>query len=80
MGLDPVFRRELWQQILRARENGSTIFLSTHYMEEADELCDRIAFIDAGEIKVIGKPNELKNALGEVVHRCFPSLCRTAYA
>lgn len=68
IGLDPLFRRELWQQILKARENGSTIFLSTHYMEEADELCDRLAFINAGEIKVVGKPSELKDALGEVVH------------
>lgn len=68
IGLDPVFRRELWQQILKTRENGSTIFISTHYMEEADELCDRVAIIDSGEIKAIGKPKELKDELGEVVH------------
>ncbi|ANU48296.1 hypothetical protein ADH76_11320 [Enterocloster clostridioformis] len=68
VGLDPVFRREIWQQILKARDNGSTIFLSTHYMEEAEELCDRIAIIDTGEIKVVENPKNLKEMLGEAIH------------
>ena len=68
LGLDPDFRRELWQRIRQARDDGSTIFITTHYMEEADELCDRIAIIDSGQIKVIGDPKELKSQLGEVIH------------
>jgi len=47
------------------RERGKTIFVSTHNLEEAEELCDRVAIFDDGKIKVIGSPNELKAALGE---------------
>ncbi len=68
LGLDPVFRRELWQRIRKARDDGSTIFLTTHYMEEADELCNRVAIINSGKIEVLGNPQELKSEIGEVVH------------
>ena len=47
------------------RERGKTIFISTHNLEEAEELCDRVAIFDDGKIKVVGPPNELKAALGE---------------
>lgn len=66
LGLDIQTRSKIWGFIKRLRdEHGITIFLTTHYMEEADLLCDRIAIIDRGSLKVIGKPSELKSNLGE---------------
>ncbi len=65
LGLDIQTRREIWDYITRLREeSGMTIFLTTHYMEEADRLCDRIAIIDRGSIKAVGTPSELKSTLG----------------
>jgi ABC-2 type transport system ATP-binding protein len=64
-GLDPRSRQGLWQTIKRLRsELGATVLLSTHYMEEADKLCDRIAIIDEGRIVVHGTPDQLKAMLG----------------
>ncbi len=64
-GLDPASRRDVWREVRRLnRERGMTIFLTTQYLEEADELADRIAIIDKGKIATEGKPNELKSALG----------------
>jgi len=59
-GLDPIARRIVWD-IIRdiVRDEGTTIFLTTHYMEEAQELCDVVAIIDKGEIKVLGSPSHL---------------------
>ena len=59
-GLDPQSRRLLWDSILDLRDQGKTILLTTHYMEEADSLCDRLAFIDSGKIIAEGSPNKLK--------------------
>jgi ABC-2 type transport system ATP-binding protein len=60
-GLDPQSRANLWEHILRLRsELGSTIFLTTHYLDEADYLCDRLLVIDNGLIVAAGKPEELK--------------------
>ena len=59
LGLDPKSRRELWQQIEKLKQE-KTIFLTTHYLEEADALADRIAIIKNGEINSIGTPDELK--------------------
>lgn len=60
-GLDPVSRQSLWEYIQRLnREDGVTFFLTTQYLEEADQLCDEIAILDAGEIVVQGTPDELK--------------------
>ena len=59
-GLDPQNRANLWEQIKKLRQEGTTIFLTTHYMEEADALCDRIAIIDDGRIVAEGTPEELK--------------------
>lgn len=59
-GLDPQNRANLWVQIKKLRQEGTTIFLTTHYMEEADELCDHIAIIDDGRIVAEGTPEELK--------------------
>ncbi len=60
-GLDPQARANLWQHILRLRDERSvTVFLTTHYLEEADALCDRVFVIDGGEIVARGTPEELK--------------------
>jgi len=58
-GLDPQARRALWEQVARLREQGRTILLTTHYMEEAEQLCDRLAIMDHGRILEIGTVNEL---------------------
>jgi len=65
LGLDIQTREIIWDYIRRIRsENNMTVFLTTHYLEEADSLCDRIAIIDEGVIKIIGTPAELKASLG----------------
>lgn len=58
-GLDPQARRHLWGVIRRIRSEGKTIVLTTHYMEEAEELCDRVAIMDAGMIVANAPPQEL---------------------
>jgi daunorubicin resistance ABC transporter ATP-binding subunit len=63
-GLDPQSRSALWDELRRVRDGGTTMFLTTHYMEEADALCDRIAIIDCGRIVVSGTPGELKRSVG----------------
>jgi ABC-2 type transport system ATP-binding protein len=64
-GLDPASRRDIWAEVRRLnREGGMTIFLTTQYLEEADELADRIAIINRGKIAVEGNPEELKRAIG----------------
>jgi ABC-2 type transport system ATP-binding protein len=64
-GLDPASRRDIWAEVRRLnRELGMTIMLTTQYLEEADELADRVAIINVGKIAVEGKPNDLKAALG----------------
>ena len=63
-GLDPVVGRELRQLITDMSSQGVTIFLTTHYMEEADQLCDRVAFLSEGRIVALDTPNELKTAHG----------------
>lgn len=57
-GLDPQARRNLWDLILEIRNAGTTIVLTTHYMDEAEVLCDRVAFIDNGEIIGINSPDQ----------------------
>ncbi len=72
-GLDPQTRANLWDYIRRLnKEQGITIFLTTHYLEEADRLCDRIAIIDHGKIKAINTPSYLKEQVsGDVVNITF---------
>jgi len=62
-GLDPQSRRNLWKIICDIRKNGKTVVLTTHYMEEAQALCDRIAIMDQGKIIAIGTPAQLINKL-----------------
>ncbi len=64
-GLDPASRRDVWAEVRRLnRERGMTIFLTTQYLEEADQLADRIAIINAGQIVAEGQPAQLKAELG----------------
>ena len=58
-GLDPQSRRELHVEISRMRRDGHTVLLTTHYLEEAEQLCDRVAIIDRGRIVASGRPREL---------------------
>ena len=62
-GLDPQSRARMWQEVRRLRDHGMTIFLTTHYLDEADALCDRISIIDAGLIVAEGTPSDLKREI-----------------
>ena len=65
LGLDPQTRNHIWDYIRQLnKEKNVTIMLTTHYMEEADHLCNRIAIIDFGQVKALDTPENLKNALG----------------
>jgi ABC-2 type transport system ATP-binding protein len=67
-GLDPQSRARVWDEVRSMHERGITVFLTTHYLDEADALCDRIAIIDHGKIVAEGTPEELKRAVaGDVV-------------
>ena len=63
-GLDPVNARKVKDLVLRLREEGTTVFVTTHDMNVADQLCDRVAFISAGQISVIDAPSALKQQYG----------------
>ena len=68
VGLDIQTRRKIWGYIRKiCKDFGMTIFISTHYMEEADGLCDRIGIIDFGKIQVIDKPKSMKSAIGNEI-------------
>ena len=68
VGLDIQTRRKIWEYIKKIHDEFEmTIFLTTHYMEEADQLCDRIGIIDGGKIQVIDSPENMKNAMGNEV-------------
>jgi len=68
IGLDPQNRANLWVHLRALRASGTTIFLTTHYLEEADALADRLAIIDHGQLVAEGSPQELKRRFaGEVV-------------
>ena len=63
-GLDPQSRRQLWGLLQRYRAEGGTILLTTHYMDEAHALCDRVAIVDRGRIAAQGSPDELVRSIG----------------
>jgi ABC-2 type transport system ATP-binding protein len=65
VGLDPVARKAVWEHLEQLRkQSGMTILLTTHYMDEADSLCDRVAIMHLGKIMAIGSPAELKASIG----------------
>jgi ABC-2 type transport system ATP-binding protein len=67
-GLDPQSRAHMWDEVKRLRAQGMTVFITTHYLDEADALCDRIAIMDHGQIVAEGTPDELKREIsGDVV-------------
>ncbi|HUQ46353.1 MAG TPA: ABC transporter ATP-binding protein [Gemmatimonadaceae bacterium] len=63
-GLDPQSRRQLWDLIVELRASGRSIVLTTHYMDEAERLCDRVAIVDHGQVIALGTPRELIASLG----------------
>ncbi|KAA0021694.1 ABC transporter ATP-binding protein [Antrihabitans cavernicola] len=65
VGLDPIARDSVWERVQDMRETyGMTVLLTTHYMEEADILCDRVALLHKGVLQTVGAPSELKSAIG----------------
>lgn len=64
IGLDPQIRRQFWDMIRKIRKNGSTIILTTHYIEEADALCDKVGILSKGKIVTVDTPSNLKMLVG----------------
>jgi ABC-2 type transport system ATP-binding protein len=80
-GLDPQSRAHMWDEIRRLRAEGMTVFITTHYLDEADALCDRISIMDNGEIVASGTPAALKREIsGDVVRVGLPVDAVTAAA
>jgi ABC-2 type transport system ATP-binding protein len=78
-GLDPQSRAHMWDEVRRLRQEGMTIFLTTHYLEEADALCDRIAIMDYGLVVAEGTPDSLKQEIaGDVVNVTLSDTARAA--
>nr|WP_296063711.1 ATP-binding cassette domain-containing protein [uncultured Actinoplanes sp.] len=72
-GLDPQSRAHMWDEIRRLRAEGMTVFITTHYLDEADALCDRISIMDNGEVVASGTPSALKREIsGDVVRVGLP--------
>ncbi len=63
-GLDPKSRRQLWEIIRSHRQQGRSILITTHYLDEAERLCDRVAIVDRGKVIALGTPHELIVSLG----------------
>ena len=60
VGLDPQVRRQLWKYIRALRDDGITVLLTTHYLDEAEALSDRVCLIDSGKVKIVDTPDNLK--------------------
>ena len=73
IGMDPAVRQKFWDIILKLRKQGVTILITTHYMDEAEILCDRVGIIDHGKIVVCDRPVKLVNSLGVVSRIKFMS-------
>lgn len=77
-GVDPVTRRQFWELIYKAADNGITVFVTTHYMDEA-EYCDRVSIMVDGRIEALGSPSQLKRQFnGSSMYDVFFALARTA--
>lgn len=79
VGLDIKTRRLVWDFIRKLHTNGTTIFLTTHYIEEAEALCDRVAFIDHGKIIALGTPEDLCQRVGSTAVEYFDENKKTRY-
>ena len=78
-GLDPHARRATWKLVEAIRDDGVTVLLVTHFMDEAERLCDRVALFDAGRVVATGTPAELRATAGEsTLDDAFVSLTRSA--
>jgi ABC-2 type transport system ATP-binding protein len=64
-GLDPASRADIWEEVRKLNDEGTTVFLTTQYLEEADELADRVGIIEGGRMAVEGTPGELKARIGQ---------------
>ena len=76
-GLDPQSRIQLWDQVIEFRAGGGTVLLTTHYMDEAERLCDRVAIVDHGKVIALGTPRELIDSLhaaNVIEFACEPEL------
>ena len=80
VGLDIQARRGLWDLLRKLNDDGMTIFLTTHYIEEAESLCTRVSFIDKGKIIAEGTPEELAHKIGHFTVEWFGSDHNTKYA
>ncbi len=75
-GVDPITRRQFWEMIYEASENGTTVFVTTHYMDEA-EYCERVSIMSEGEIKALGRPRDLKDEFqAENMNEVFLKIAR----
>ncbi len=76
IGLDPEARREVWQQIAKLNEEKTTIILTTHYMDEAEKLCNRIAFVDKGRLIALDDLDNLKQLIpaGDLIEIGFDTV------
>jgi len=70
-GLDPHARRAMWDRVRAIRASGTTVFLTTHFMEEAERLCDRVAIVDQGRILALDAPGNLVRSLGAETRLAF---------
>lgn len=74
LGLDPAIAIQIRTLISQLSQDGKTIFLTTHYMEEADRLCDRVAIINHGRIIALDRPQQLKNKYGPTLEDAYIEL------
>jgi ABC-2 type transport system ATP-binding protein len=65
VGIDPQSRNNIFETIYSLRDKGMTVLYTTHYMEEADRICDRVAIMDGGKIVAMDKPRSLKSQIGD---------------
>ena len=79
VGLDIQARRLLWDLIRKLNHDGTTIFLTTHYIEEAEALCDRVGIINHGKIIALGTPTELCGVIGATAVECYGADGKTTY-
>jgi ABC-2 type transport system ATP-binding protein len=79
-GLDPQSRARMWDEVRKLRGLGTTIFLTTHYLDEADALCDRLAIMDNGQVVAEGTPNELKSRISGDIISLGVEIANPAYA